>query len=74
MPIDNQIEIPQSFMAMYVKPGHSKPNASHEVILGRYERCEDILAGSNRPELTTNGDVVDTKNTRRESDTRVKVG
>lgn len=42
MPIDNQIEIPQSFMAMYVKPGHCKPNASHEVILGRYERCEDM--------------------------------
>lgn len=36
MPIDNQIEIPQSFMAMYVKPGHSKPSASHDVILGRY--------------------------------------
>lgn len=42
MPIDNQIEIPQSFMAMYVKPGHSKSNASHDVILGRYERCEDM--------------------------------
>ena len=42
MPIDNQLEIPQSFMAIYVKPGHSKPSASHEVILRRYERCEDM--------------------------------
>jgi len=42
MPFDNQIEIPQSFMVMYVKPGHRKPDASHDVILGRYERCEDM--------------------------------
>jgi hypothetical protein len=40
--IDNQIEIPQSFMVMYVTPGHTRPNASHEVILNRYERCEDM--------------------------------
>ena len=42
MPFDNQIEIPASFMAMYVTPGHSRPNASHQVVLARYERCEDI--------------------------------
>jgi len=29
-------------MAMYLKPGQNRPNASHEVILDRYERCEDM--------------------------------
>lgn len=42
MPIDNQIDIPQSFMLMHVTPGHTRPNASHGVILDRYERCEDM--------------------------------
>ena len=39
---ENQIEIPQSFIALYVKPGHSKPGAAHAVVLGRYEQCEDL--------------------------------
>ena len=39
---ENQIEIPQSFIALYVKPGHSKPGAAHEVVLGRYEQCEEM--------------------------------
>ncbi len=39
---DNQIEIPQSFMALYIDPGRHKPNASREVIAGRYELCEDL--------------------------------
>ena len=42
MPIDNQIEPPQSFMALYVKPGHSHPNAPQEIVLARYEQCEDM--------------------------------
>jgi len=42
VPVDNQIEIPQSFMAMYVSPGHSRPNATQDVVLARYERCEDM--------------------------------
>lgn len=42
MSIDNQIEPPQSFMAMYVKPGHSRPFAPQEVVLARYEQCEDM--------------------------------
>lgn len=42
MPIDNQIEPPQSFMAMFVKPGQSRPNAPQEVVLARYEQCEDM--------------------------------
>ncbi|MCK9382881.1 MAG: hypothetical protein M0P95_17700 [Sulfuritalea sp.] len=42
MSVDNQIEIPQSFMAMYVAPGHSRPNATQEAVLARYEQCEDM--------------------------------
>jgi len=42
MPVDNQIEIPPSFMAMYVTPGRSRPNAPHAVVLARYELCEDM--------------------------------
>lgn len=42
MPIENQIEPPQSFMALYVKPGHTRPTAAQEVVLARYEQCEDM--------------------------------
>jgi hypothetical protein len=42
MPIDNQIEPPQSFMAMYVTPGRERPNAPQELVLARYEQCEDM--------------------------------
>lgn len=42
MPIDNQIEPPQSFMALHVKPGHTRPSATQEVVLARYEQCEDM--------------------------------
>jgi len=37
-----QIEIPQSFMALFIDPGRQKPNASREVVAGRYELCEDM--------------------------------
>jgi len=39
-----QIEIPQSFMALFVDPGRQKPNASREVVAGRYELCEDMAS------------------------------
>lgn len=39
-----QIEIPQSFMALFVEPGRSKPNASREVVASRYELCEDMAS------------------------------
>lgn len=42
MPSDNQIEIPQSFLAMYVTPGRSTINATQAVVLARYEQCEDM--------------------------------
>ena len=44
MPIDNQIEPPQSFMALYVKPGQTRPNAPQDVVLARYEQCEDMAS------------------------------
>ena len=37
-----QIEIPQSFMALFVEPGRQKPNASRDVVATRYELCEDM--------------------------------
>jgi hypothetical protein len=42
MTIDNQIEPPQSFMAMYITPGRDRPNAPQELVLARYEQCEDM--------------------------------
>lgn len=42
MSIDNQIEIPQSFIGLYMRPGRTRPSAPHEAILERYEQCEDI--------------------------------
>jgi hypothetical protein len=42
MPIDNQIEPPQSFMAMYITPGRDRPNAPQDVVLARYELSEDM--------------------------------
>ena len=44
MSIDNQIEIPQSFMAMYVAPGRRRPAAPQDTILARYEQCEDMAS------------------------------
>jgi hypothetical protein len=42
MDSDNQIVIPDSFIALFVPPGRSKPTESHAVILQRYELCEDL--------------------------------
>ncbi len=39
---ENQIEIAQSFIALFVRPGRSQPDASHTVVLARYEQCEDM--------------------------------
>ena len=39
---DNQILIPQSFIALYLDPGRTRPNAPREQIGGRYELCEDM--------------------------------
>jgi hypothetical protein len=42
MPDMNQIEIPRSFMALFVTAGRLKPSASLEVVVGRYELCEGM--------------------------------
>ena len=39
---DNQIEIPQSFIALYLKPGRERPSAPRDVVAARYEQCEDM--------------------------------
>lgn len=38
----NQIDIPQSFMALYLTPGRSRPNATEDAVIARYEQCEDM--------------------------------
>lgn len=37
-----QIEIPQSFLQLYTDTGRSKPHAPWEVVIRRYELCEDL--------------------------------
>jgi hypothetical protein len=37
-----QVEIPQSFLALFVDPGRSKPNAPRNEVAARYEMCEDL--------------------------------
>ena len=40
---DNQsIEIPPSFIALFVAPGRIKPSLSFEAMGARYELCEDL--------------------------------
>ena len=41
---DNQIEIPQSFMALFVTPGRTRPNATQDFVIARYEQCEDMAS------------------------------
>lgn len=38
----NQIEIPQSFVALFVPDGRVKPTQSRAFIAQRYELCEDL--------------------------------
>ena len=39
---ENQILIPESFMALFLAPGRSKPRAPRDVVQARYELCEDM--------------------------------
>lgn len=41
---DNQVEIPQSFVALFMEPGRSKPVATRLFIAERYELCEDMAS------------------------------
>lgn len=38
----NQLEIPESFIALFIEPGRQKPNATRAAIGARYEFCEDL--------------------------------
>jgi hypothetical protein len=38
------IEVPASFIALFVDLESQKPNASRDVVAARYERCEDLAA------------------------------
>jgi hypothetical protein len=38
----SQIEIPPSFVALFVPPGKSRPSATHAEVGARYELCEDL--------------------------------
>jgi hypothetical protein len=38
----NQLEIPDSFVALFIAPGREKPNATRAAIGTRYEFCEDL--------------------------------
>ena len=38
----SQIEIPPSFVALFVTPGHTRPHTAREVVAARYELCEDL--------------------------------
>lgn len=37
-----QIEVPASFMALYVLPGRQKPSLPRDELSARYELCEDM--------------------------------
>lgn len=39
---DYQIEIPPSFLALFVPPGRLRPTASREHVAARYGYCEDL--------------------------------
>jgi len=40
----NQLEIPDSFVALYLADGRTKPSASRAEITARYEVCEDLAS------------------------------
>jgi hypothetical protein len=39
---DNQIDIPASFIALFVAPGRQKPSEPRHVVADRYELSEDM--------------------------------
>jgi len=39
---DSQIQIPPSFVALFVAPGRQRPHASREHIAAAHEHCEDL--------------------------------
>jgi hypothetical protein len=44
-----QIVVPPSFIALFVEPGRTKPNATKEHIYARYDFCEDLASMLTEP-------------------------
>jgi len=38
----NQLEVPDSFVALYLGPGGLKPGATRALVTARYELCEEL--------------------------------
>jgi hypothetical protein len=38
----NQLEVPDSFVALFIEPGRERPRATRAAITARYEFCEDL--------------------------------
>jgi hypothetical protein len=38
----NQLDVPDSFMALFLEPGRRRPSAPRAVVTARYEFCEDL--------------------------------
>ena len=39
---ENQLIVPPSFIALFIAPGRSRPDAPREHIAARYDLCEDM--------------------------------
>ncbi|MDE1949276.1 MAG: ATPase with chaperone activity [Burkholderiales bacterium] len=49
---ESQIVVPPSFIALYLRPGRSKPSAPREEIAARHEFCEDLASALCEPATT----------------------
>jgi len=49
---ESQITVPPSFIALYMTPGHSRPNAPRAEIVARHEFCEDLATMLTDPAAT----------------------
>ena len=38
----NQLEVPDSFLALFLRQGRLEPGATRALVTGRYELCEDL--------------------------------
>jgi hypothetical protein len=48
----SQIVIPPSFVALFLTPGRTRPQAGREHIAQRYELCEDLASALTEPAKT----------------------
>ena len=50
---ENQTAIPQSFIALFIPRGRTRPTASQSTIAARYDLCEDLAQTLTEPARTT---------------------